>query len=177
MVKIFPFMLVMWALAGALYPAVDVCAGEKERGTMETLIISPASREEIVLGKFLTIWVFSGGTSVLNLASMGVTAGIFSSQLGVTLRPAGLAWCVALLLPMSAFFSALCLAVGAYARSSKEGQYYLTQLYFICLPLIFLTLFPGVELNLFYSLVPITGVALLLNLDASLIHGVFPPGL
>ncbi len=52
MVRIFPFMLVMWSLAGALYPAVDLCAGEKERGTMETLLITPARREEIVLGKF-----------------------------------------------------------------------------------------------------------------------------
>ena len=55
LVRIFPFMLVMWSLAGALYPAVDLCAGEKERGTMETLLISPASREEIVWGKFLTM--------------------------------------------------------------------------------------------------------------------------
>src|SRR6202044_1109413 len=73
-VRIFPFMLVMWSLAGALYPAVDLCAGEKERGTLETLLITPAGREEIVLGKFLTIWVFSGGTALLNLLSMGVTS-------------------------------------------------------------------------------------------------------
>jgi sodium transport system permease protein len=164
MVKIFPFMLVMWGLAGALYPAVDVCAGEKERGTMETLIISPASREEIVFGKFLTIWVFSAGTSLLNLASMGMTAALFGSHLtGETLSPGGLAWCVVLLVPLSAFFSALCLAVGAYARSSKEGQYYLMPLFLVTMPLVFLTLAPGVELSPFYSLVPVTGVALLMQ--------------
>src|SRR5262245_25814499 len=67
LVRIFPFMLVMWSLAGALYPAVDLCAGEKERGTMETLLVSPAGRQEIVFGKFLTIWVFSAGTALLNL--------------------------------------------------------------------------------------------------------------
>src|SRR5262249_31342978 len=71
LIRVFPFMLVMWSLAGALYPAVDLCAGEKERGTMETLLISPAGRDEIVLGKFLTIWLFSAATSVMNLASMG----------------------------------------------------------------------------------------------------------
>src|SRR5262249_7511980 len=70
LVRVFPFMLVMWSLTGALYPAVDLCAGEKERGTMETLLITPASREEIVWGKFLTIWVFSAATTLLNLASM-----------------------------------------------------------------------------------------------------------
>jgi sodium transport system permease protein len=89
LVRIFPFLLVMWSLAGALYPAVDVCAGEKERGTMETLLISPASRPEIVWGKFLTIWVFSAATALLNLASMGLTAGHFSGD--PLVHPAGAA--------------------------------------------------------------------------------------
>jgi len=57
---------------GAL-PRRRLCAGEKERGTMETLLISPAGREEIVCGKFLTIWVFSAATALLNLLSMAVT--------------------------------------------------------------------------------------------------------
>jgi sodium transport system permease protein len=164
LVRIFPFMLVMWSLAGALYPAVDLCAGEKERGTMETLLISPAGREEIVWGKFLTIWVFSGGTALLNLLSMGLTTWWFGSQLPrVELTAGGLFWCVLLLLPLSAFFSAVCLSIGAYARSTKEGQYYLMPLFLVTMPLIFLTLAPGVELNSFYSMVPVTGVALLMQ--------------
>src|SRR5204863_7598930 len=151
-------------LAGALYPAVDLCAGEKERGTMETLLISPASREEIVWGKFLTIWTFSAATALLNLFSMGVTTWYFSSRLPENpFRPSILFWGVLLLLPLSAFFSALCLSVGVYARSTKEGQYYLMPLFLLTMPLIFLTLAPGVQLNHFYSLVPVTGVALLLQ--------------
>ena len=164
LVRLFPFLLVMWSLAGALYPAVDLCAGEKERGTMETLLISPASRQEIVWGKFLTIWIFSAATALLNLASMGATTWHFSSMLtNDVLRPAAIMWCVLLALPLSALFSAVCLAVGAYARSSKEGQYYLMPLFLLTMPLIFLTLAPGVELNPFYSLVPVTGVALLMQ--------------
>jgi sodium transport system permease protein len=164
MVRIFPFMLVMWSLAGALYPAVDLCAGEKERGTMETLLISPVGREEIVWGKFLAIWTFSAATAMLNLLSMSLTAWNFRGLLPQeALRPAGVIWCVALVLPLSAFFSALCLAVGAYARSSKEGQYYLMPLFLLTMPLIFLTLAPGVDLNPFYSMVPVTGVALLMQ--------------
>jgi sodium transport system permease protein len=164
MKRIFPFMLVMWSLAGALYPAVDLCAGEKERGTMETLLISPAGREEIVVGKFLTIWMFSGGTALLNLVSMGLTTMMSAKQLPLgSLPPESLLWCMVLLLPLSAFFSALCLAVGAYARSSKEGQYYLMPLFLVTMPLMFLTLAPGVELSPFYSLVPVTGAALLMQ--------------
>src|SRR5262249_44099080 len=164
LVRVFPFLLVMWSLAGALYPAVDLCAGEKERGTMETLLISPASREEIVWGKFLTIWVFSGMTALLNLFSMALTTSRFSGMLThEVLRPAAILWSILLLLPLSAFFSALCLSLGAYARSSKEGQYYMMPLFLVTMPLVFLTLAPGVELNPFYSLVPVTGVALLLQ--------------
>ena len=164
LVRVFPFVLVMWSLAGALYPAVDICAGEKERGTMETLLISPASREEIVWGKFLTIWLFSTVTALLNLVSMAVTTWqVAATRPEASFRPGALVWGVVLLLPLSAFFSALCLAVGAYARSSKEGQYYLMPLFLLTMPLIFLTLAPGVELNPFYCMVPVTGVALLLQ--------------
>jgi sodium transport system permease protein len=162
--RVFPFLLVMWSLAGALYPAVDVCAGEKERGTMETLLISPAGREEIVLGKFLTIWVFSAGTSLLNLVSMGLSTWFMGPQIPQgAFSPAALLWCMLLVLPLSAFFSAISLAVGAYARSTKEGQYYLMPLFLVTMPLIFLTLAPGVELNPFYSMVPVTGVGLLMQ--------------
>jgi sodium transport system permease protein len=162
--RIFPFVLVLWSLAGALYPAVDLCAGEKERGTMETLLISPAQREEIVWGKFLTIWFFSVATALLNLLSMAATSWAFSSKLASgTLNVLAFAWCVVLLLPLSALFSAVCLAVGAYARSTKEGQYYLMPLFVLTMPLALLTMFPGVELNPFYSMIPVTGVSLLLQ--------------
>ena len=71
--KILPVLLLLWALTGAFYPAIDLCAGEKERGTLETLLSSPAQRSEIVLGKLLTIMLFSIVTAVLNLVSMGIT--------------------------------------------------------------------------------------------------------
>src|SRR5205807_1832895 len=109
LVRTFPFMLVMWSLAGALYPAVDLCAGEKERGTMETLLISPAGREEIVWGKFLTIWVFSAATALLNLLSMAVTTSWQFAALmpGSAFSGWALFWSVVLLMPLSAFFSAV----------------------------------------------------------------------
>ncbi|GAC1475119.1 MAG: ABC transporter permease subunit [Isosphaeraceae bacterium] len=173
--KLFPFLLVMMSLTGAFYPAVDLCAGEKERGTMETLLISPASRTEIVLGKFFTVLLASVMTALLNLVSMALTGMQLARQIGsatsmrrleTVLAPPSLEsafWIVLLLIPLAAFFSAVCLSLAVLARSMKEGQYYMTPLYLVCLPLIILTLAPGIELNLFYSLVPITGVSLLLR--------------
>ena len=67
--KILPFVLFIWALTGAFYPAVDLCAGEKERGTLETLLSSPAARIEIVWGKLLTVMTFSCATAMLNLSA------------------------------------------------------------------------------------------------------------
>src|SRR5947208_9926345 len=99
---------------------------------METLLISPAGREEIVWGKFLTIWVFSASTALLNLLSMALTTWkLAMAQPGGAASFMALFWGVVLLMPLSAFFSAVCLAVGAYARSSKEGQYYLMPLFLL----------------------------------------------
>lgn len=176
--RLFPFLLVLMSLTGAFYPAVDLCAGEKERGTMETLLISPATRPEIVTGKFLTVVLASMASAILNLVSMGFTAMALSRQIGAAGTSGGglspmaaisapslesAFWMVLLLIPLAVFFSALCMALAAMARSMKEGQYYLTPLYLITLPLVFVTLAPGIELTLFTSLVPVTGASLLLR--------------
>lgn len=177
--KILPFVLFIWALTGAFYPAVDLCAGEKERGTLETLLSSPALRTEIVWAKLLTVMTFSMATALLNLTSLGFTAQYIIGQLrvlpsadiaeGLDLPPFGAAlWLVVALIPMSALFSALCLACAAFARSTKEGQYYLMPLLLITMPLMMLPMAPGAELDLGNSLIPVAGVVLLLK---SLVQG------
>jgi sodium transport system permease protein len=171
--KILPFVLFIWALTGAFYPAVDLCAGEKERGTLETLLSSPALRTEIVWGKLLTVMTFSTATALLNMASLGLTAryiiaqlrllpsGDFADSLLLPPLTSGL-WLLVALVPVSALFSALCLACAAFARSTKEGQYYLMPLLLAMTPLMMLPMAPGTELNLGNSLIPVTGVVLLL---------------
>jgi sodium transport system permease protein len=177
--KVLPFVMLVWALTGAFYPAIDLCAGEKERGTLETLLSSPARRREIVWGKLLTISVFSVGSALLNLLSMHLTASIIvkqlasqgSAQIAEALGPMPIhafGWLVLLLLPMAAFFSALALAVAALARSTKEGQYYLMPLLLVTLPLVALPMIPSLELNLGTSLVPVSGAVFLVR---SLIEG------
>lgn len=177
--KILPFFLFLWALTGAFYPAVDVCAGEKERGTLETLLTSPAQRREIAWGKLLTVMTFSIFTALMNLGSLGLTGLFVMEQLNqvksltgesmLSLPPlSAMAWLTVALVPVAALFSALCLAFAAFARSTKEGQYYLMPLLVIIMPLMFLTMSPGIELNLGNSLIPVTGVVLLLR---SMIEG------
>ena len=76
LVKVIPFLLVMWMLTGSIYPAIDMTAGEKERGTMETLLISPAERSEIVFGKFFAVVAMGFGTAVWNVALMLVAVAV-----------------------------------------------------------------------------------------------------
>jgi sodium transport system permease protein len=173
--KMFPTLLIIMAVTGAFYPAVDVAAGEKERGTMETLLICPAQRSEIVVGKFLTVLVFSVANVLLNLASMGLTGKYIMalartdaiSKMGAgTLSfpgPRELMWLAILLIPMAAFFSAISLALATFARSTREGQYYLTPLLFVTLGLTLFCLSPTVEIEPLYSILPVVGPALLLK--------------
>jgi len=168
--KVLPILLLVWAMTGAFYPAVDLCAGEKERGTLETLLCSPAERSEIVLGKLVTIMLFSMATAALNIVSMGMTGWLVLAQLPQFGPPPAMAvvWLSLALVPVSALFSALCLALAAFAKSTKEGQYYLMPLLLVTMPLVVLPMAPGVELNLGNSLIPVTGVVLLLR---SMIEG------
>ncbi|QDT66540.1 ABC transporter permease subunit/CPBP intramembrane protease [Calycomorphotria hydatis] len=172
--KLFPALLVLMTVTGAFYPAVDVAAGEKERGTMETLLICPAARAEIVLGKFFTVLFFSIGTAVLNLFSMGVTGrymasmatgGSVAGRLGSLTPPSpeSLIWVVVLMVPLAALFSALCLSFATFAKSSKEGQYYLYPILLVAIGLTVFCISPGVEINPLYSILPVVGPSLLLR--------------
>ena len=171
--KLFPALLIVMSVTGAFYPAIDLVAGEKERGTMETLLICPATRTEIVLGKFITVMLFSATTAILNLASMGLTGkhiasmaptGALAGAGDVSFPPvSALVWILLLLAPLAALFSALCLALATFARSSKEGQYYLTPLLMVTLGLTMFCLSPGVDLTPQFSVLPIVGPALLLK--------------
>lgn len=140
---------------------------------METLLICPALRTEIVLGKFLTVMLFSASTALLNLASLGLTgkytislaSGGAMSRFGDVALPSwsAMAWVLVMLVPLSALFSALCLAFATFARSSKEGQYYLTPLLMVTMGLTVFCLMPGVEIQPFFSVMPVMGPALLLK--------------
>ena len=171
--KLFPMILVVMTVTGAFYPAVDLAAGEKERGTMETLLISPAKRIELVLAKFLTILVFSLATGILNLISLGLTA-TYMVQLSSEVVPnaqaavanpinPGLLWILVMIFPLAALFSALSLALATFARSTREGQYYLSPLMVVVLMLVALAASPGAEIQPFHSVLPVIGPVLLLK--------------
>ncbi|TWU24103.1 ABC-2 family transporter protein [Novipirellula galeiformis] len=168
--KLLPFIMLIWAMTGAFYPAIDLVAGEKERGTLETLLCSPAHRSEIVAGKLAAVTTFSMLTAILNAGSMLVTSSFvvgqidFGGSTSIGAPPIGpMLWLLVALVPLSTLFSALALAVAAMARSSKEGQYYLMPLMMITLPLVMLPMLPGTTLTVGTSLIPVTGMFLMVR--------------
>ncbi len=164
LVMVIPFLLVMWMLTGSIYPAIDMTAGEKERGTMETLLISPAERTEIVVGKFLATACFGFGTAMWNVLLMVVAvviAPLLAPSFGSGLISlTGLLACVLAAVPLAMLFAAVALSLGIFARSTKEGNYYMVPLFFVVLPLAYWSMTPGIELDGFTRWVPMANALL-----------------
>jgi sodium transport system permease protein len=161
-------LIVIMALTGAFYPAVDLAAGEKERGTLETLLVAPVTRTEIVLGKFAAVWVIAVVTALLNLMVMGLTFSKVAGMIGggrvaFSLSPeAALTVCV-ILIPTAALFSAVALALSSFATSYKEGQHYMSPLFLVATPLAMVGLLPNVDIGYRLAAVPVANVVLLVK--------------
>ena len=115
--RILGYLLIMMAVSGAFYPALDLTAGEKERGTMETLLVSPAGRDDIVYGKFLAVITISLISIILNVLSLGLTMVYLVSLVGaavdmpaIAISPVSLLFTLLLLIPLTVIFSALRMA-------------------------------------------------------------------
>lgn len=163
-----PYVLFILCFQGAMFPATDIGAGEKERGTLETLLISPIERNQIVLGKFFTIAFAGVMTALITVASMGIWGLILSQGFALAfvvdfMGKIGLLDFVLMflmLIPVVAIFSAVLLSLSIYARSFKEAQSYMGPLViFVIIPVI-IALMPGVELKGGWAWVPLTNVAL-----------------
>jgi len=167
-----PYFVILLCLTGAMYPAMDLTAGEKERGTIETILCSPISRTHLVLGKFLMVLTASIATAVLSLTSMaisfgvgkklllGVAHGAADAAMQVTISTKGIASIFFVVLPLAVFFSAALLAISLYAKSFKEAQSYLSPLMIVAVLPAVAALLPGVELNTALALVPVLNTSL-----------------
>ncbi|MDA3814385.1 MAG: ABC transporter permease subunit, partial [Candidatus Cloacimonetes bacterium] len=133
--KFLPYLLIILTISGASIIASDLIAGEKERGTLETILVSAARRDELVIGKYLTIITMSIITVLLNLLSMYLSFRHIFMQLGTGMGefqlPIGnFALILLLMLPLITLFSAILLSISTYSRNIKEAQSYQMPLLF-----------------------------------------------
>lgn len=166
------YIVVFLCFNGGMHPAMDLTAGEKERGTMETILSSPVSRAHLVLGKFLLVLTTALVTAALSVVSMGVsfalvnalhTKPIQASEPDAALHIGfGAALSVFIMaVPLAVLFASALLTIASFAKSYKEAQSYITPLIFIIILPAIAAMLPGVELNLKLALVPVLNVSLL----------------
>lgn len=163
--NILPFIIIFMTILGAFYPAIDQTAGEKERGTLETLLTTPIKKYEIITGKFLTISLFAFITGLLNLLSMTLSMTMFLSndKINFSLPWESMGLIFLLLIPTTMFFVALMMLVSSLANSFKDAQNYLTPVYLIFGFPAMVTVFPGFTLNYQSALIPVANVSLLIK--------------
>lgn len=163
-----PYVLVMFIFLGAMYPAIDLGAGEKERGSLETLLSSPATKFEITMGKLLVVsltGIVSGLVSVLGISSSLFFIDKIPAQIQETIleliNPFMIFSIITLMIPIAIFFASMLLSISFYARSFKEAQSLMGPLNMIIIVPLFLSLGPGMEMDHSTALMPLINVGLL----------------
>ncbi len=163
-----PYIFIAFGFMGCMYPAIDLFTGEKERGTIETLLTTPVSRWKFLIGKMLVI-ILSG-----LMASFFALLGLFLSinfmdiipdpeimnvvnqilSIGFVLK------LFLLLLPLTVFFAGIMIPIAVYTKTFKEAQSIIAPLNIIVLLPAMAGLFPGIELNVQTALIPILNIVL-----------------
>lgn len=177
-----PYIIIILCFTGAMYPAIDLTAGEKERGTMETLLCSPVHRVNIVLGKFLMVMTASIATMCLTLLSTGISLAVGGSMFGggrtavaaqatagatkaaaslmPSIDPLGIFGVFAMIAPVAMLFAALLLTISLFAKSYKEAQSYVSPLIIVVIMPAMMGMLPGIELTAKTALIPILNLSL-----------------
>ncbi|MFA7170011.1 MAG: ABC transporter permease [Candidatus Paceibacterota bacterium] len=187
-----PLFIVMWSVVGGQYTAIDVSAGEKERKTLEALLLAPVKRIDIVFGKFLAVstvalvsiitaigslyvsFIYAGSSEIMATDGINFSAGAGATGISFLIEP----WAAVLLFVVSLFlvltFSAAILSISIFAKSFKEAQSYISPFYIIIvLPVALVNSIPGFEPALWFFAVPAVNAVLLFK---ELLLGVYNSG-
>lgn len=169
LIGLMPYLIVVYAFYGAFGAGSDTVAGEKEKQTLETLLIAPVGRSQIAFGKFLSLAAISLCSSLSALMGI-IIAGASKLPMYSKIFPAGLGlnWLqigtiLLVLVPTVAFFASLLLAVSAYAKNSRESQSYLGLIsLFVLMPAIFGQVigFTDLASNWWIRLVPVLNTSI-----------------
>ena len=170
--NLIPFMLVVSLLMGTMYPAIDTTAGERERGTLETILTLPVSNQELFFSKFLTVATIGIASALLNIISMG-GVGIYMYKTvmsvgggtGIDLKQfvPGIIIAVLCVLAFAVFISAISMCVCVFAKSYKEANNYITPLTLVVMFASMVSIVPNVKLNAKMAMVPVVNICLLIR--------------
>ncbi|MGB5107071.1 MAG: ABC transporter permease [Candidatus Zixiibacteriota bacterium] len=169
--RIIPYFIILMCFLGAMYPAIDLCVGEKERGTLETLLVAPATRGEFVLGKYGVILLTGMVAGLLSMASMTYSLNnMFGDmQTGAAMMPkiefnlSTIALILMIVVPLAGIFAAILLSVSIFAKSAKEAQGYMSLANMLLIFPAFVSFLPGINLNVTMALIPVINTSLIVR--------------
>lgn len=170
--SILPFMLVVSLLMGTMYPAIDTTAGERERGTLETILTLPVTNRQLIVSKFITVAVIGMVSALLNILSMGaitfymykmmdMQADMGSFDLAKFI-PA-IFVCILTVFAFSLFISAVAMCITSFAKSYKEANNYITPLMLVVMFVGYIGFIPNIELTQTMAMVPVANICLLIK--------------
>ncbi len=169
------YILALMCFLGTMHPALDLAVGEKERGTLETLLVAPASRAEFVIGKFGVVMLSGVIAGFLSLISMTFafnhmlsSVGEKGAQMMLKLEPTTMLLVILIVIPLAGLFAAVLLSLSIFAKSSKEAQGYMTAVNMALIIPAIVAFLPGIKINTQLAFVPIVNVVLIIK---SLIGG------
>ena len=165
-----PYMFLLFCFSGAMYPALDLGAGEKERGTLETILTSPASQLEILTGKFIVVSFFGVMSVIFGLMGMlgavNLNSEIPAEVITIAMTILGakpIFLMLSLLFPIALFFAAFLLSISFYAKTFKEAQSIMGPLNILIIIPIMIGMMPGITLEASTAWIPILNVSLAMN--------------
>lgn len=170
--SILPFMLIISLLMGTMYPAIDTTAGERERGTLETILTLPVTNRQLIVSKFITVALIGMISALLNILSMGGIAlymyAIMDMQTDMgtfdmgKFAPAVLV-CMLSVFAFSLFISAVTMCVTSFAKSYKEANNYITPLMLVVMFIGYIGFIPNLELTQSMAMMPVANICLLIK--------------
>ena len=169
---VLPFMLVISLLMGTMYPAIDTTAGERERGTLETILTLPVTNRQLIISKFLTVAVIGMISALLNIISMGGIA--FYMYKILDMQTDAMSFDMAKFYPailvgilsifaFSLFISAVTMCVTSFAKSYKEANNYITPLMLVVMFVGYIGFIPNIELTQSMAMIPVANICLLIK--------------
>lgn len=161
-----PYIMIIMLITGASTVAADLVAGEKERKTLETLLVSSAGRQEIVMGKYLTIITLAMVNVAVNLISISFSlkfmmANQAADMASVQMPIKAIFILVMAMIPLATFFAALLLSISTFSRNMKEARTYEQPIMMVSMMMAMVSFLPAVEMNNLMALIPVVNIALL----------------
>jgi sodium transport system permease protein len=169
--RMLPYFFIIMCFLGAMYPAIDLCVGEKERGTLETLLVAPATRGEFVLGKYAVILLAGMVAGLLCMTSMtysinnllGDAIGASAAMPKIEINLSTIALILMIVIPLAGIFAAILLSVSIFAKSAKEAQGYMGFLNMFLIVPALVSFLPGVDLNMTLAMIPVVNTSLIVR--------------